>query len=99
MDRAPPQVVLRLGGRTELNRESEAAILGYLEHELQTSYRNTITILKRQTDLTAATHSFMIHVEGPGIPNEGDRQSHARIALEQYTLTNQPMSPQPGVSP
>lgn len=69
-----------------LHRESEAASLGFLEHELQTSYRNVITILKRQTELQAATHAFMIHFEGPGILNESDRQNHATIALQHYNL-------------
>ena len=72
----------------KLNRDSEAASLGYLEHELQTSYAGAITTLKAQTELTAATHSFMIRFEGPGIPNEGDRQLHAKIALAEYTRLN-----------
>jgi hypothetical protein len=47
-----------------LNRESEAASLGYLEHELQTSKRFSITALKREAELSAATHAFMVHFEG-----------------------------------
>ncbi|WP_157098553.1 phage tail tip lysozyme [Novosphingobium rosa] len=67
-----------------LQRDSEAASLGYLEHELNTSYRRSITTLKKQSDLNKATHAFMISFEGPGIPNEADRQNHARIALAEY---------------
>lgn len=70
-----------------LNRESEAASLGFLEHELHTSKSFSITSLKRRAKLTDATHDFMVHFEGPGILNEGDRQHHASIALEAYTQT------------
>lgn len=68
----------------KLNRESEAASLGFLEHELLTSQKHSITTLKRQTELAAATQTFMVHYEGPGIPNASSRQNHARIALQEY---------------
>jgi hypothetical protein len=67
-----------------LPRDSEAASLGFLEHELRTSHQNVVTALKRQTELTVATHVFMFLFEGPGIPNEHDRQAHAVIALQAY---------------
>ena len=71
-----------------LHRESEAASLGYLEHELQTSQQYALTALKQQTELSNATHSFMYQFEGPGILNEVDRQNHARIALQAYNRLN-----------
>lgn len=67
-----------------LPRESDAASLGYLEHELQTTHRRVITHLKQQTDLTAATHVFMREFEGPGVPHESSRQTHATIAFQSY---------------
>ena len=67
-----------------LHRESEAASLGFLEHELRTSHRHAVDVLKRQTELSAATRVFMVLFEGPGIPNEHNRQSHAVIALQAY---------------
>ena len=70
-----------------LNRTSEAASLSFLEHELETSHRNAIVILKRQTSLSAATRSFMVHFEEPGVLNEASRQHYAEIALQQYSLT------------
>jgi hypothetical protein len=76
-----------------LHRESEAASLGFLEHELRTSYRNVVEALKQQTELSAATHAFMVQFEGPGIPNEASRQSHAVIALQEY---NRRLSAQKG---
>lgn len=71
-------------GAHKLDRESEAASLGFLEHELETSHRNAVIILKRQTDLSAATRSFMVHFEEPGILNDVDRQHYARVTLQQY---------------
>ena len=68
----------------KLPRESEAASLGFLEHELQTSHREAVVALKRQTVLSVATHVFMVRLEGPGITNEHDRQFHATIALQAY---------------
>ena len=68
-----------------LHRDSEAASLGYLEYELQTSKQFSINALKRQTELRAATHTFMVFFEGPGILNEGDRQHHAKVALAAYS--------------
>jgi len=67
-----------------LARDSAAASLGYLEFELQTSYQSAITVLKRQTKLSSATHQFMTHYERPGTPHEQDRQTHAVIALDAY---------------
>ena len=71
-----------------LNRESEAASLGFLEHELQTTHRSSITALKRETELSAATRTFMFHFEGPGILNELNRQHHAQVALATYNRVN-----------
>lgn len=68
----------------KLHRESEAASLGFLEHELETSHRHAVTVLKKQSNLNTATHVFMVQFEGPGIPNESDRQSHAVKALQAY---------------
>lgn len=70
-----------------LNRESEAANLGFLEHELHTSESVSITYLKRRAKLTDANHDFIVRFEGPGILYEGDRQHHASIALEANTQT------------
>lgn len=67
-----------------LARDSDAASLGYLKHELQTSHRRAIQRLKTQTDLTRATHIFMVDFEGPGIPHEDSRQTHAVIALRAF---------------
>lgn len=75
------------------HRDSEAASLGFLEHELQTSQRDAVTALKQHTELGSATHAFMVHFEGPGILNEGNRQNHARIALQAY---NKLLLVQPG---
>ncbi len=71
-----------------LHRDSEAASLGYLEHELQTSQRHALSALKQQTELSSATHTFMYQFEGPGILNEADRQNRARIALQAYDQLN-----------
>jgi len=68
-----------------LQRDSEAASLGFLEHELKTTHRSSVNALRKQSDLTKATHVFMVYYEGPGIPNEADRQNHARIAFKAYT--------------
>jgi hypothetical protein len=78
----------------EFQRDSEAASLGFLEHELKTSHKNVITSLKRHRNLIAATHDFMNKFEGPGIPNEHDRHSHAVIALRAY---NQSQFAQKGI--
>lgn len=67
-----------------LPRQSAAASLGFLEHELQTTHRHAVAVLKKKSDLHTATHSFMIHFEGPGIPNEKDRKLHASVALQAY---------------
>lgn len=71
-----------------LHRNSEAASLGFLEYELQTSYRHVIVALKQQTNLFAATNIFMFQFEGPGILNEHDRQHHANLALQAYSQKN-----------
>ena len=67
-----------------LHRDCVAASLGFLEHELQTSHRHVVDILKRQTELRVATHVFMLHFEAPGILNEHNRQFHAIVAMQAY---------------
>ena len=68
----------------KLARDSEAASLGFLEHEMETTHRYAITSLKRQTELSAATSVFMKLFEAPRIPHESDRLMHAKIALQEY---------------
>ena len=67
-----------------LPRDSDAASLGYLQHELQTSHRRIIIHLKKETDLNRAAHVFMREFEGPGVPNENSRQHHAAVALRAF---------------
>lgn len=65
-------------------RANDAADYGYLQHELRTGYKSTITQLKTKTTPEDAAVSFEATFERAGVPALTERKAGARQVFTEY---------------
>jgi murein DD-endopeptidase MepM/ murein hydrolase activator NlpD len=69
---------------------TDAANYGYLKHELDTGYKNTITQLRKQTTPENAAVSFEATFERAGVPALAERKANARQVYNEITGVSVP---------